>query len=880
MTGNGGPESSCLRCLPGKFQTGLGSPNENYCMGCEAGKFQSQNGAFSCMLCDAGKFSSAMSVSSSTQCQSCSANFFSAAGSASCSADCPAGTFPGSGMRCENCDSGKYLSYRGSKNPSECLLCSAGTYSTASGVSSINTCQFCQVGYFSNEGAEKCMDCGSGMYQTGIGASSVSDCKPCDHGKYSRASNASAFSECVACDAGSYCAIGCSVCLNCSVGTYHSSTGGYECTACSKGTYSNETGGSSIDTCKLCHAGSYSYSNSSTCTQCLSGTFSTALGHPGPCSSWKSCQLFIEIEDDLQAPSSAADRVCLSYQYNPPRAAKLFIFFGQFPLCCLICFMFLRYAPRCMFTKTKIDSGRSPSDEVFPYVYGYNSGGVLSMFNARETSWCELKQRISNSLWIAPVHKSLIGAFHDFVVGVHDVVSDCSLLLLVANDAPGFFFKNVRGDLFYMAVFAVSGSIFVDLLTAGWCGEIHLIWLYIASCTDILPSRRGKVTYINKILKIFIASVPVWIVQSVFIYQTYMKYQADKKTIPALNQTLDNNQTFSSAASNPQDQNSDWWIDYGIVFLSFLGTLFNVMKNFSSLRRMLQYNWNHVQNLKLDKITDYVELELAENRLITKKNPNSCQKGGSCISEQSLHFFREFLKIVLFISPPPDIDKSVVHMLHQPSLLNLSGNSDIFKYLKLKSLPAQHKGRLNFPVFADFHIKKKGVDENFQIRFLYALEMSGEIKDSLNYKWWNFWKWFSSQSLSFEIREYYASKNDSVPEGVRCATLTQSTCLYYCYDNEASNCAEWVSNEKHNLLVHQSKKGLHEAMFDLSLLQLIRENKTPQQVIDHYDSRGFELMPAPDQEGAGDTASQFNSVSSHSSPAIKCIPVWLAVSES
>ena len=681
LTGNVGPESSCQQCLPGKFQTGLGSPNDNYCMGCEAGKFQSQSGAFSCLLCDAGKYSSAMNVSSSLQCQSCSANFFSAAGSASCSAECPAGTFPGNGMRCDNCDSGKYLSYSGSKNPSECLLCSSGTYSTASGVTSINTCQFCQVGYFSNQGAERCMDCGSGKYQTGIGASAVSDCKLCENGKYSRASNASAFSECVACSVGSYCAAGCSVCLNCSVGSYQTSTGGYDCTVCSKGTYSNETGGSSIGECKLCLAGSYSYSNSSTCTQCPLGTFSTALGNAGPCSSWKSCQLFIEVENDLQPPSSAADRVCIAYQFDPPRAAKLFIFFGLSPLCYLICFLFLRYAPRCLFTKTTVgaaadaraageaagpaagggvqgplasdlaeacslpavaaegsgpavtrksdsdtvnnsspivpDERRVSSDEVIPYFYGDNSGGVLATFNVRETSLYVLIRMVSRSLWISPVHKSLIGAFNDFVVGVHDVVSDCSLLILVSNDAPVFFFKNVRGDLFYMAVCAVSGSIFVDVITAVWCGELHLVWLYIASCTDIIPTQRGKVTYINKVLKFFVESVPVWIVQSVFIYQTYMKYQADKATMtPALNTPQDSNQTITSAAT----QNSDWWIDYGIVFISFLGTVFNIMKNFFSLRRMLQYNWNHVQVMKHEKITHYVELDgdtlkISENNL-------------------------------------------------------------------------------------------------------------------------------------------------------------------------------------------------------------------------------------------------------------------------
>ena len=158
---------SCLQCPPGKYQTGLGSPDENYCIDCEAGKFQSLSGAFICTLCDAGKFSSAINVSSSLQCQSCSANFFSAAGSASCSADCPAGSFPGNAMQCEKCDSGKYLSYRGGKNRSECHLCSPGTYSTAVGVSSGN-----------------CILCASGKYQTGLGLIAEVNCTLCAAGKH------------------------------------------------------------------------------------------------------------------------------------------------------------------------------------------------------------------------------------------------------------------------------------------------------------------------------------------------------------------------------------------------------------------------------------------------------------------------------------------------------------------------------------------------------------------------------------------------------------------------------------------------------------------------------------------------------------------------
>lgn len=503
-------------------------------------------------------------------------------------------------------------------------------------------------------------------------------CQVCDQGKYSQASHASAPFACLDCNTGSFCAYGCSICLNCSVGSYQSSTGGYTCSACSKGTYSNETGASSVDACKLCHAGSYSNLNSSTCSQCQSGTYSTALGYAGPCSSWKSCQLFVEVENDFRPPSSVADRECIAYQHDPPRAAKILILFGQFPFCCLICFIFIRYAPRCCFVRNQPSSSdqsdacagsENPMDTSDT---SDNYGCVLFDANVQNAgSFLSLVQMVSCSRLIAPVHKSLIGAFHDFVLGVHDVVSDASLILLVSRDAPGFLFKNIRGDLFYMATFGVFGSIIVDCFIAWWCGEMHLLWLYIASCTDIVPSRRGHFTSVNKVLKFLVESIPVSIVQSVFIYQTYMKYQADWKSsnLLDLNTTYHNQSTFS-AANTQQVQNSDWWIDYGIVFQSMLTTIFNMLKNFFSIWRMLQFKWNHVA--KLDEITSYVELIQFDN---SEENPilvTTCKvkrQSKWCDFSESISRWwdilvksiEKFLRVILFINSSSIVQKEFVH---------------------------------------------------------------------------------------------------------------------------------------------------------------------------------------------------------------------------
>jgi hypothetical protein len=165
--------------------------------------------------------------------------------------------------------------------------------------------------------------------------------------------------------------------------------------------------------------------------------------------------------------------------------------------------------------------------------------------------------------------------------------------------------------------FAVLGSLICDLMTAASCGELHLVWLYVVSCTEFDRNRnrqRGRVSYLNKILKLFIESIPVWMVRSVFIYQTYMKYQSDRQldaaSITSLNLTnatvlsiTQNKNTTTSTVSYSQTGNPFWLLEYGIVFLSFLGTVGNMLKNFYSIGKMIQYNWNHIEEFK------YIELK-------------------------------------------------------------------------------------------------------------------------------------------------------------------------------------------------------------------------------------------------------------------------------
>jgi hypothetical protein len=189
-------------------------------------------------------------------------------------------------MKCNYCDAGKYLSYKGSKGPLECVPCSEGTFSTLQGATSGESCDVCRAGQFSWQGAVECLKCAPGSYQSGLG---MYDCTLCAEGKYSTVTSAVLFSECRDCNFGSFSLSGQSSCLNCSVGSYQARSGASECVFCSAGKYSDVIG--TLE-CKQCSAGSYSKLNVSACTTCQSGKFSTALGHSGSCTTWTKCKVF------------------------------------------------------------------------------------------------------------------------------------------------------------------------------------------------------------------------------------------------------------------------------------------------------------------------------------------------------------------------------------------------------------------------------------------------------------------------------------------------------------------------------------------------------------------------------------------------------------
>jgi hypothetical protein len=92
-----------------------------------------------------------------------------------------------------------------------------------------------------------------------------------------------------------------------------------------------------------------------------------------------------------------------------------------------------------------------------------------------------------------------------------------------------------------------------------------------------------------------------------------MKYQSDRQldaaSITSLNLTnatvlsiTQNKNTTTSTVSYSQTENPYWLLEYGIVFLSFLGTVGNMLKTFYSIGRMIQFDWNHIKEFK------YIEL--------------------------------------------------------------------------------------------------------------------------------------------------------------------------------------------------------------------------------------------------------------------------------
>ena len=279
-------------CTAGNFLSTIPSATANgVCSACTANKYctgdTSQPVAWTVTTCTAGNYLSTIpSATANGVCSPCTANKYCTGGTSqpvawtvtTCTAGnylstIPSATANGVCSPC-TCDAGRFwASPCGGSLPGSCNLCRPGTFSAAAGVTS-------------------CTNCTAGTYRITSGGNSSSSCTPCEAGKYSTVVGA-AFAEnctsCPVCSAGTFR----SNCSGSSIGNCTACTPNHRCSAgngapiphavttCPAGRFLSTVPSSTTDgVCSQCTAGKYKVgvSAATSCTDCLAGTASAALG--------------------------------------------------------------------------------------------------------------------------------------------------------------------------------------------------------------------------------------------------------------------------------------------------------------------------------------------------------------------------------------------------------------------------------------------------------------------------------------------------------------------------------------------------------------------------------------------------------------------------
>ena len=147
-----------------------------------------------------------------------------------------------------------------------CEKCKKGEYSNKE--DNIN-CEKCPEGYFSNKiGASMCEKCPEG-YTSSVGSDKCY--KDCEPGYYSNGD------ICIPCKPGYYSQSSSTTCLECIPGTYTNKEGMEKCLKCEPGTFNNIY---KAITCIDCPVGYYSsLSGSTECIKCPLGTFNSIIGN-------------------------------------------------------------------------------------------------------------------------------------------------------------------------------------------------------------------------------------------------------------------------------------------------------------------------------------------------------------------------------------------------------------------------------------------------------------------------------------------------------------------------------------------------------------------------------------------------------------------------
>ena len=273
-------QSVCKNCAIGSAQRKLASSS---CDVCAKGRYSDEEGLVECKNCEPGQYQGAEGQSS---CILCAPNTFQQDfGGVECF-DCPAGkNSPGEGgENCEGCAAGKYLIFV--NDVMTCVDCEAGKFQPLTGMSGENSCEECSIGrYAQTPGTEECSMCNTYEYQDEKGQEM---CKECPSGQRSNSFRSfcvacpggSVFvdGKCESCAKGKYARSGFVRCLNCIFGQYSDEEGLSACKKCRAGTYSLKYASVTVDDCKECDEGEFSYEGSQVCLDCPIGRYGDQKG--------------------------------------------------------------------------------------------------------------------------------------------------------------------------------------------------------------------------------------------------------------------------------------------------------------------------------------------------------------------------------------------------------------------------------------------------------------------------------------------------------------------------------------------------------------------------------------------------------------------------
>ncbi|EKX45109.1 hypothetical protein GUITHDRAFT_109153 [Guillardia theta CCMP2712] len=181
------------------------------------------------------------------------------------------GTIAFSWSTCQACSKGKYKDIIGTSN---CVACPAGKYSEIDAAPSLGNCLQCPNNSYSPEGSPQRTSC---TCNAGYWGPHGGNCTACRGGKFSNISGSLTVDTCKSCLPGQYSYDGSTVCLKCPANTYSEVpvSNVSLCTPCTRYAVSNP-GSISSASCK-CNYGYYS-SDPSTCSACKEGTYTAELG--------------------------------------------------------------------------------------------------------------------------------------------------------------------------------------------------------------------------------------------------------------------------------------------------------------------------------------------------------------------------------------------------------------------------------------------------------------------------------------------------------------------------------------------------------------------------------------------------------------------------